>query len=208
MVVFSIWLWGQSSCSVDVFSHSKITVLAISYLLLSHFSEVPVVYFIKMKQNKKIHTKTPTTPKSTKWKKSQNLNSKNLPLLTGYYPLISFATSFYLLFKVLSGFCEAEIYFKMFFPSISWPSLDNEADVQSSSSLPFPGVVLLLCLADLMLYADCLFIHCFIFQDVVAGFQLPSTLKLHCAETVSCWSLLHLLSQVANELGGFWENIR
>lgn len=135
--------------------------------------------------------------------KNQTLNSKNLPLLTGYYPLISFATGFYLLLNVLAGFCQADIYFKMFFPSISCQSLDNEADVQSSRSLPFPGVVRLFCLVDLTLYADCLFIHCFIFQDVVAGFQLPSTLKLQCAETVSCRSLLHLLSQVANELADF-----
>lgn len=142
-------------------------------------------------------------------KGKENLNPKNPPLLIAYYPLISFATSFYLLLKVLAGFCQADIYFKMFFSSISWPSLDNEADVQSSSLLPFPGVVLLLCLADLMLYADCCFIQCFIFQDVVAGFQLPSTLKLQCAETVFCRSLLQLFSQVANVLGGvfffFWK---
>lgn len=107
-----------------------------------------------------------------------------------------------------STFIKQTFAFKMFFPNVSWPSVDSEADVQSSSSLPFAGVVLLLCLADLMLYADCLFIPHFIFQDVVAGFQLLSTVELQCAEAVSCRSSLHLLSQVVNVLGGLWENIR
>jgi len=48
----------------------------------------------------------------------------------------------------------------------------------------------LFCLADLILYTNCLFVHHFIFQDVVAGFQLLSTQKLQRAETVSCRSLL------------------
>lgn len=60
---------------------------------------------------------------------------KNNPLLTSYYP-------FLLVFTWLD-FYQADVCFKMFFPSISWPSVDDEADVQSSSSLPFSGAVLL-----------------------------------------------------------------
>lgn len=92
----------------------------------------------------------------------------------------------------------------MFFSSISGSPVGDEAEVQASNSLPFAGVVHLLCLPALMLNADCLFVHCFNFQDVVAGFHLLSMYSLQGAELASCRSLLHLLSQVVNP----WRSLR
>lgn len=58
-LIFFVWFWGQSSCSVDVFSHSKAIASAISCLPLSYFSEVPVLIVIFFINNETEQKNTP-----------------------------------------------------------------------------------------------------------------------------------------------------
>lgn len=91
----------------------------------------------------------------------------------------------------------------MFFPSISWPSVDKEADVQSSSSLPFSGVVLLSgwphAVCWLSFHSPLYFSGC--------GSWLPAPIN---RQVTVCWgSILYNLTPFVVSGGGHpWRSLR